>query len=134
MNDWGEIKLHKIEIGDDFWSIFDEIVDDDSSFINSRNKIVESYKEGIMYSLIVEETESMYKRYAIDDPFFCKNSIYMIPCFCIAENNIAYFIWTHKRARRMGFASTLVKMLDVKHADYPLPGSEEFWESCGIII
>ena len=45
MDDWGEIKLHKIEIGDDFWSIFDEIVDDDSSFINSRNKILNGVLE-----------------------------------------------------------------------------------------
>ena len=46
MDNWGEIKKEKIEDDDDFWCLYDEIVNDDSCFLDNREYILHSYKEG----------------------------------------------------------------------------------------
>ena len=55
MDDWGEIKLTKIE-SDDFWCLFDELCNDNSGFIHNRATILEAYKEENLYGLRVNET------------------------------------------------------------------------------
>ena len=131
MNDWGEIKLTKID-SDDFWSLFDELSNDNSGFLCNRKTILQAYKDQNIYGLIVDETDKMYKRGAINDNIFCKNSCYLLPCFCIKENNKAIIIWTHKRARKNGFAKKLVELLNIEYAYKPLPESIEFWKKCNI--
>ena len=131
MNDYGEIKLAQIE-SDDFWCLFDELCDDNSGFLHNRNTILESYKNGNLYSLRVNETDEMYKRGARIDNIFCIDSFYLLPCFCITENKKAIIIWTHTRARNMGFAKKLVELLQIEYAYYPLPDSIGFWEKCNV--
>lgn len=131
MKDWGEIKLEKIN-SRDFWNIFDELSNDNSGFLHNKSIILEAYKNENLYGLRVNETDNMYKRGARMDNIFCKNSWYLLPCFCIKENNKAIIIWTHTRARRMGFAKLLIKLLDIKYAYNPLPDSMEFWKKCNI--
>ena len=129
MNDWGEIKLIKIESGDDFWTLLDELKDDKSGFFCNKNVIVSAYKDGNLYGLQVEETDSMYERGARSDTIL---SWYLLPCFCIMENNTAIIIWTHTRARKNGFAKKLVELLKIKYAYDPLPDSLDFWRKCNI--
>lgn len=132
MKDWGEIKLVQID-DHDFWCIFDELDDDDSLFLNNRDFIVRSYKDGNLYGLRVDETDNMYKRGAGSDGIFCSDSLYLLPCFCIREEDKAMIIWTHTRARKMGFARKLVELLQIKVAHIPLPDSLKFWKKCNII-
>ncbi len=130
--DWGEIKLEKINDGADFWHLIGELIDDNSNFFINKNKIVESYKEGTLYGLRVCETDKMFERSARMDEIFCQDSWYLLPCFCVKENDVAIIIWTHSRARKNGFASKLVKLLQIKHVFQPLSSSVEFWNKCGI--
>jgi len=134
MDDWGEIKLEKIDFASDFWSLYDELAADESRFICNREHIVDAYKNNILYSLRVDETQKMYDNSAHTDAIFSKNSLYLLPCFCIAKNNNISIIWTHTRARKMGFAKKLVKLLNIKQVENILPESREFWEKCDIMI
>ena len=76
----------------------------------------------------------MYKRGARKDTIFCENSWYLLPCFCIKENNKAIIIWTRTKARKMGFAKKLVELLQIEYAFNPLPDSIGFWEKCNVQI
>lgn len=131
MEDWGEITLNQID-SDEFFCLFDELYDDDSGFCNNRNNILEAYKNGNLYGLRVIETDKMYERGARIDNIFCKNSWYLLPCFCVKENNKAIIIWTHTRARKMGFAKKLIELLRIDHAYNPLSDSIDFWKKCNV--
>jgi hypothetical protein len=55
MENWGEIKLVQINSSDDFWTLMDELINDNSNFICNRNTILDAYKEGNLYSLRISE-------------------------------------------------------------------------------
>ena len=132
MEDWGEITLNQITISDEFWCLFDELCGDNSGFCHNRSSILQAYKDGNLYGLTVNETDKMFERRARRDSIFCDNSWYLLPCFCIKENTDAIIIWTHTRARKMGFARKLVDLLHIERAQNPLPESVGFWEKCNV--
>ena len=134
MDKWVKIKLHKIEEPIYFWGLFDELLDDQSEFICNKETILEAYKNGNMYGLMVEETDEMYEKLENED-LFCHDMSgerqgYLLPCFCITNDSTAIIIWTHTRARRKGFATKLVNLLKIECAQLPLPESINFWKSC----
>ena len=136
MDKWGEINLHKIEEPSYFWGLFDELLDDQSEFICNKDTILEAYKNGNMYGLMVEETDGMYKNLENED-LFCHDMSgerqgYLLPCFCITNDSTAIIIWTHTRARRKGFATKLVNLLKIECVQLSLPESINFWKSCNI--
>jgi hypothetical protein len=97
MEDWGEIILECIDT-DDFWHLFDELVNDNSIFLNNRTKLLEAFKNGKLYGLRVNESDQMYERGAIIVYIFCKNSWYLLHCLCVKESNKSIIIWTHRLA------------------------------------
>lgn len=146
MNDWGRIQLVQIT-ADEFWYLFYELCDDKSGFLNNKRTILQAYKDGTLYGLCVSETPGMCERDArLDDVFckiyespddgtggkYCDVSQYLLPCFCVAENSKAVILWTHPRARKRGFARTLVELLHILYVWNPLPESIGFWERCNI--
>jgi hypothetical protein len=131
MENWGEIKLCQID-ENDFWCLIDELFDDKSGFCNNRRTILEAYKNDNLYGLRVDETDKMYENRERENNIFCKYSWYLLPCFCVKESNNAIIIWTHSRARKMGFAKKLVNLLDIKYASNPLPDSLDFWRKCNV--
>jgi hypothetical protein len=128
-----DVKLEKIDASD-FWCLIEELIDDESGFLNNRITILEAYKHGNLYGLRVIETEEMYERGASTDEIYCENSFYLLPCFCVKEENRAIIIWTHSRVRKMGFGRKLIKLLKIEYAYDPLPGSIDFWKKCNIKI
>lgn len=132
MSSWGEIKLEQIDDADDFWCILDELVDDKSSFILNKNIILNALLKKSLFGLRVEETDEMFEENERNNPIFCKDSFYLLPCFCIKLNDTAKIIWTHSRARRRGFARCLIEKLKIKYAYNPLPESYEFWKKFNI--
>lgn len=114
MEDWGEITLTQIEDGNDFWCLIEELWDDNSISIYNRRILVEAYKTGNLYGLSVSETDAMYERGARIDDIFCDKSWYLLPCFCVKENNKAIIIWTHQRVRTMGFVKKLAELLKIE--------------------
>jgi len=132
MEDWGTIKLAQIESGDDFWALLFELADDESKFLHNRSTLVEAFKDGQLYGLRVCESQKMYERFARVDGVFCRGSYYLLPCFCVTQDLTAVIIWTHTRARKMGFAKKLVELLHIERAWNPLPDSLEFWMKCNI--
>lgn len=136
MQDWGEIKLLKIEAGGDFWDLIDELSDGKSDFFHNRGMLVEAFRDGNLYGLRVSETGAMFRNGVRRNIEFVRSNtgytLYMLPCLCVRHMDKAIIIWTHSRARRQGFARKLVTLLDIKHADSPLPESLNFWKACGI--
>ena len=134
MEDWGEIKLNQLDNSDDFWSLFDELSDDKSMFLHNKSIILDAYKNGNLYGLIVTETDKMYEKEESQNDIFCRGlgSMYLLPCFCVKETNKAIIIWTHTRARKNGFAKCLIDLLDIKYAYNPLPDSIDFWKKCNV--
>jgi hypothetical protein len=132
MENWGEIKLIQIDSNNDFWYLIDELCDDYSGFFNNRSTILEAYKNKNLYGLRVNETDEMYKKGEIMNNIFCNNSYYLLPCFCVKEDNKAIIIWTHTRARKMGFAKKLIELLHIEYAYNPLPDSINFWKKCNV--
>ena len=146
MNDYGEIVLKKINNSSDFWCLIDELCDDNSGFLCNRTTILDAYNEGNLYGLKIIETDEMFKRGARKDIIFCDNSFYLLPTFCIIDkyidplihldltnySNKIVIIWTHTRARKMGFAKKLIELLKIEYAFKPLPESIKFWEKCNI--
>jgi hypothetical protein len=133
MKDWGEIELTQID-SDDFWCLFDELCDDNSGFLYNRSVILEAYKKGNLYGLRVDETDKMYEKGARMNNIFCDSSWYLLPCLCVRENTEAIIIWTHRRARKMGFAKKLVELLQINSVFNPLTESLGFWKKCNIKI
>lgn len=131
MENWGEIKLCQID-ENNFWYLIDELFDDNSGFCHNRSTILEAYKNDNLYGLRVNETDKMYENRERENNIFCKYSFYLLPCFCVKESNNAIIIWTHSRARKMGFAKKLINLLDIKYACNPLPDSLDFWRKCNI--
>tara|TARA_A100001015_G_C15002788_1_gene719300 strand:+ start:196 stop:612 length:417 start_codon:yes stop_codon:yes gene_type:complete len=138
MENWGEIELQKIEDGDDLWVLFDELVDDKSGFFFNRSTIIESYKDGNLYGLYVNENQFMFDNRIRGHKLFARDyggclSWYLLPCFCIKENDKCIILWVHSRARRKGFGTKLVKLLNIKEICTPLPESLPFWKACNLI-
>lgn len=133
MDNWGEIKITLID-SRKFVSLFWEMVDDESGFINNMRVLLEAYKSDNLYGLRVMETDKMYEMRVGMDPIFCKNSIHLLPCFCIKDNNECVIIWVHKRARNMGFGRKLIESLKIDKVSNILPESIGFWKKCGCEI
>jgi hypothetical protein len=131
--DYGEIKVKQITESNDFWCLFDELCNDKSNFICNRSSILDAYKNGNLYGLEVEETNSMYKRGARGDSIFCKDSVYLLPCFCMKDESTVDILWTHTRARKKGFAKQLIQELKIIHVRNPLPESIGFWQKLGLL-
>ena len=135
MEGWGEIKTIPITHGGDFWALMYQLIDDKSGFFDNKSIITEAYRDGTLYGLKVCETDEMYTRGDRFSDIFCSDpfdTFYLLPCFCIKENDAAIIIWTHSRARNMGFGRKMVELLDIKRADTPLKESLGFWKKCNI--
>lgn len=132
MKDWGEIKLKQIDEARDFWCLIDELCDDQSGFLCNRNTILDAFTEGNLYGLKVVETDEMYEKGTRLNKIFCKYSNYLLPCFCIKDDDTVIIIWTHTRARKLGFARRLVELLQIKYASSIMPESVGFWNKMNI--
>lgn len=135
--DYGELVLVPIESGNEFWCLIKALQDDNSSFMNNIDTIVERYKEGNLFGLRVAETDSMYKRGARSDDAFCRTmhndlSWYLLPCLCTRIKHTAEICWVHSKLRRMGLGKAFVSFLDIQKAFNPLDDSLPFWKACNI--
>lgn len=133
-----ELVLIKIEKSSDFWSLYDELCDDQSVFLCNRDFILDAFKDGRLFGLKLKENDKLLKKNLFKEGIFCNSflsdcTLFLLPCFCIANNNKADIIWTHTRARRLGFGKKMVKELNIQTISNPLPESIKFWRSCGII-
>ena len=138
--DWGELRVVKVTRGDDFWSLFDELNNDESGFVHNRNWLVDGFREGRVYSLVVIDTESMDSRKAYHDEIFAKQrdgmgdtKLYMLPCLCMTERGkrrVADILWVHTRARKLGLARALLDKLKINQSD-SIGEAVGFWEAMG---
>ena len=79
-SDYGGYRIMQINSGDEFWSLIEELINDESPFYSSnRSAIAEAYKNGTLYGLKVNETDRMHKREARKDKLFLSvnNRIYL---------------------------------------------------------
>lgn len=129
--DWGELKLTTFN-GCDLLLLFNEMIEDQSDFVHNFGSILDAFKVGNLYGLCVDETQEMFDKNEQSNPIFIQSTQYLLPCFCIVDEDHVDLIWTHSRARRCGFARKMVELLNITNARNPLPGSESFWEKCGI--
>jgi GNAT superfamily N-acetyltransferase len=136
VEDWGSIELHPVISSGDFFSLMDELADDESDFLRDRNMLLDAFVDRNLYSLHVTETPAMHSRFAGADEVFCcpttATTLYMLPCFCIVEKGLLFFVWTHSRARRRGFGRLLVALTEATEVYRPTPDDAAFWRACGV--
>jgi hypothetical protein len=130
---WGALAVVRIDRSEDFWALFDELVDDASGFVSNRITLLDAFKGGYLYGLVVTETADMYTNNVPPvGGLFCRASNcsqqYLLPCLCVRVAKEAIVIWTHGRARRNGFARQFVCQLGIESALSRLHGSQPFWE------
>ena len=130
---WGALATARIDRSEDFWALFEELIDDASGFVANRITLLDAFKGGYLYGLVVTETGDMYKNNVPPTGgLFCRSSNcsqqYLLPCLCVQMAKEAIVIWTHGRARRNGFARQLVCQLGIECALSRLSGSRPFWE------
>ena len=143
---WGELVLINIDKASDFNTLKKEFKNDNKELKNkenyceNKNKILDAFKKGYIYGLFVKQTIQMIKDDVLGKGVFCNpflNSTtkYLLPCFCIKgdDDDAASMIWTHTRARNMGFAKKLIELLKIKHVYLPAPECLTFWEKCGFL-
>ena len=166
-DEWGEVCLHKVVEGDEFWAIMDDVFDDTkrrTGFGHNRNRIVEAYRDGNFYSLMCHESKELFdnhlvpwRRHAFKSPdimsqqwgqrrkrihmavlrrvffsYMC-GAGYIFPCFCIPDMDAhtVEFVWVHPRARRMGLASCMLRLLNITSVGTIAPRSVPFWKAIG---
>lgn len=129
--DYNQIKLIHINY-EDFWYIYDELCEEKGEIFHYRSILLEAYKKQKLFGLRVTESIQMFENVERNNPLFCKNSWYLLPCFCVRDKNKVIFIWTHERARNKGFAKKMVELLDIDYAYKPIASSLGFWEKCNV--
>ena len=107
-DDWGTIHLLQIVDGNDFCCILEEM--NDGTVIH-KHRFAEAYRDGNLFGLYVEETDDMFSREAYNDPIFCQNSSYLLPCTAIKRNGFIQSVWSHERVKGYRFEKHLIRML-----------------------
>jgi hypothetical protein len=137
MKNWGEIQLVQVDYGSLFAALYNELLDDinpdGSGFHHNLQNLVEAFRDGKLFSLRVIETNDMYHE-EIRNPLFAERTFYALPVLCVVgkRDQDCEIIWVHTRARRYGFGRKMVELLGIERAIDPLPGSESFWNACGV--
>lgn len=134
---WGFLYATQITQPCDFWSLMDELQDDQSGFWNNRNVLLDAFQKGLLWGLKVEPTDAMYGTGDMQDPIFahCKwgmESICLLPCLVVmdeVDRNKCVIVWTHTRAQRLGLATELLTELQVYSAEKPLEQAKPFWDA-----
>lgn len=125
------IKLEKVKLENDFWSLIDELKDDNSPFISNRNEILYAFRKGRLYSLKLVPTNSMLHRDDLEW-IYSRNSLFLLPCFCIKNRNKAILLWVATRMRKKGLGTKLIKMLDIKSVNQPSADNIGFWQKMNL--
>ena len=130
INDWGKIKLTLITKGSDFWALLYEILDEEPMYQINENLLAESFRDYHMYGLKVQESPSMQQREAYKDSIFCRRSRYLLPCFCLKNDNVIIVIWLHQRIKNYSFDKIFIDLLNIRE-QYRKNGVTELPKSKG---
>jgi hypothetical protein len=140
----GKVLLHPLTEAEDFWTLYDELCHDHGEFVNqvtNRTTLLDAFRKGTLFSLCVGETEAMYHAKDSALPIFAKGAVqttlYMLPIMCVVDHDSpdeVVWLWTHSRVRRIGLATSLVKLLNISRVFHPLPESLPFFGALGILI
>jgi hypothetical protein len=111
--DWGNYYVSRVKFGDDFLLLMAEFEEFEENSDSEYNKaiLLDAFKYDELYMLSVYETESMHKRNAYMDDVFCKDSYYVLPCFCIKQNSIVTMLWVHPRIKLLGIGKKMMQLL-----------------------
>lgn len=126
------IYLNKITT-DTFFSIFDKLVEDESTFVQNRTFLLKNLVAESLYGLAVCETDNMFNGYC--DEFkhlYCENTFNQLPCLCVIENDVAIIMWVHTKIRSLGLGSKFIEFLKIKEAKNILPESKYFWQKMNV--
>lgn len=136
----------KITAGTDFWSILQEMGEQEDPYLFNCNLLVEAYRDGNMYGLTfssstLEDDDDgapssplSEEQALLDKDPFCTNSTYLLSAFCIKEENIAIALWIHPKIRRLGIATAFIELLQISGAHKPLRHTEAFWRHAGFSV
>ena len=109
--------LWKIDCASDYWYLMEELIDDESRFFHNRESLLDGMLKGDLYSLTSDDEK--YEKF---------KKCFLLPCLCLRSGDRVDIVWVHSRARRNGLATDILKKLNIKKVNNPLPGSEKFWE------
>jgi hypothetical protein len=128
-----------------FFSLVDELhaemqmYPEDLSFYHQRSSLLKAYGERRLYGMYARRSEEMHTHKSFKDSIFVRNKHgivhRMLPCFLVLEKewdgraSVCTFLWTAKRARNKGIATTLLDFFDVRQATDILPEAVDFWRN-----
>jgi hypothetical protein len=124
----------RITSSHDMFRLLDEMANDRSSFINSRDLIADAWRDGFLYGVVSRDVIPCSHPLF---PLLVSNTSHwdLFPCLCVsAGEGSAGIMWVHTRARRRGLGRALVSALFITTVPCPLPGSFEFWAACGVTM
>lgn len=117
--------LIEIESGKDFWSLLDEMGQDEKKLLEYRDFIVEAFREGCLFGLCVDnEKKEVYAKGTETEN--------LLPCLCVVAENECMLLWVHTRIRRRGFGTALIQKLAITKVSPILPESLPFWKSLSL--
>lgn len=129
--DYGDIEVTRFDSGDEFWFLFEYMLDAQCSFVHNRHILADAFRKDQLYGLQVQENNAMYERGARMDPAFIPNSWYMLKCFCVVDGTTCDIIWVDPSLRRLGLGTKLIRGLELRDTSCQLHGSLPFWRAMG---
>jgi hypothetical protein len=111
------------------------------SFFFNRSSLLQAYGEKRLYGLWVKWSEEMLEHESFDDPIFVKKHHGMVhrvlPCFIVLDKEweddgtsvCCHYLWTARRAREKGMATTMLDFFDVRSVDNALPEAQVLWNN-----
>jgi hypothetical protein len=116
-NLYGKIKIILITQPDFFWELKNELDNDMIKYDYCINidLLINSYKYEELYGIMIDDTNSVYKKELYNENIFCKNIEYLFPCLCIKSNNVITLLWTHPKIKRFRFEKKMIEILYSKN-------------------
>ena len=140
-----EKTLQSIVDEEEFFCMYDALVEFNSGFVNNRCQLLAAWKRGNeLFTLQIKETDELFKDHDLrlqlatfSNPKDPETAWLSLPIFCWRDaGDACVMIWTAPHVRKLGLARDLLRQLNITRAHYGisyiLPDSRPFWEHLAI--
>jgi len=136
-----EKTLELIESEEEFFKMYDALLQHQSGFLHIRTQLLAAWKRGgELYTLQIKETGELFDNFNLRDkiadftyPQHPDASWLNLPVFCWRDaGDACVMLWTAPQIRRIGLAKKLLELLGITRAYNVLPESRSFWEHLAI--
>ena len=136
-----EKTLELIESEDEFFQMYDTLLNHQSGFLELRCQLLAAWKRGgELYTPQIKQTRELFDNDTLREeiavftyPQDPDASLLNLPVFCWRDaGDACVMLWTAPHIRRIGLAKELLQLLGITRAYNVLPESRSFWEHLAI--